>query len=155
MFTPERDVGRHGRFRLLLRKDRLSGNISSSCMMSNMNVREWCQSPVIAAMGVRLGPRCKRIRTLNFAIGLTTKLSQAFPCIRTLKSTLTDISDRPKTDFVVSAENEYSARKCCRIFGRWRIFGTRHQNVNLYKEQNGFLGCQLKVAVDGHDLWAN
>jgi hypothetical protein len=28
------------------------------------------------------------------------------------------ISDRPKTDFLVSAENEYSARKCCRIFGQ-------------------------------------
>jgi Ca2+-transporting ATPase len=27
-------------------------------------------------------------------------------------------SDQPKTDFSVSAENEYSARKYCRIFGR-------------------------------------
>jgi hypothetical protein len=27
-------------------------------------------------------------------------------------------SDRPKTDFLVLAKNEYLARKSCRIFGR-------------------------------------
>jgi hypothetical protein len=37
---------------------------------------------------------------------------------RELSGTLAASSDRPKTDFLVSAENEYSARKCYRIFGR-------------------------------------
>jgi hypothetical protein len=30
---------------------------------------------------------------------------------------LTTTSDGPKTDFLISAENEYSSRKCCLIFG--------------------------------------
>jgi hypothetical protein len=40
-----------------------------------------------------------------------------------------------------SADNKYSAQ------------GSKHRkNVNLNKEKNGFLGWQLQVAVDGHDL---
>jgi hypothetical protein len=42
-----------------------------------------------------------------------------------------------------SADNEYSAQ------------GSKHcKKVNLYKEKNSFLGWQLQVAVDGHNLWA-
>jgi hypothetical protein len=56
---------------------------------------------------------------------------------------------RPKTNIrqekaaEYSADNENSAQ------------GSKHRkNVNLYKEKNGFLGWQLQVAVDGHDLYA-
>jgi hypothetical protein len=52
-------------------------------------------------------------------------------------------SDRPKTDFLVSADNEYSAQ------------GSKHcKNVNLNAEQKCFLGWQLQVAVNCQDLWA-
>jgi hypothetical protein len=27
------------------------------------------------------------------------------------------------------------------------------EKINLYKEKNSFLGGQLQVAVDGHNLW--
>jgi hypothetical protein len=56
---------------------------------------------------------------------------------------------RPKTNIrqenaaEYSADNEYSAQ------------GSKHcKKVNLYKEKNSFLGWQLQVAVDGHNLWA-
>jgi hypothetical protein len=56
---------------------------------------------------------------------------------------------RPKTNIwqekaaKYSANNEYSAQ------------GSKHcKNVNLYKKKKGFLGWQLQVAVDGHDLFA-
>jgi serine protease inhibitor len=47
------------------------------------------------------------------------KMSTREGKFNTAKGTIVTVnSDRPKTDFSVSAENEYSARKCCRIFGR-------------------------------------
>jgi hypothetical protein len=50
-------------------------------------------------------------------------------------------SDRTKTDFLVSAENEYSAQS------------SKHcKNVNLNEEQKYFLGLQLQVAVNCQDL---
>jgi hypothetical protein len=57
---------------------------------------------------------------------------------------------RPKTNIrqenaaEYSADNEYSAQ------------GSKHcKKVNLHKEKNSFLGWQLQVAVDGHNLWEN
>jgi hypothetical protein len=67
-------------------------------------------------------------------------------------------SDQPKTDFLVSAENEYLARKSCQIFGRLRIFDTRQETSPKCKFLYGkklFPVWQLQVAVDVHDLWAN
>jgi hypothetical protein len=62
-------------------------------------------------------------------------------------------SDRPKTDFLVSAENEYSARKCAD--NEYSAQGSKHcKNVNLNAEQKCFLGWQLQVAVNCQDLWA-
>jgi hypothetical protein len=56
---------------------------------------------------------------------------------------------RPKTNIrqeiatECSAKNEYSAQ------------GSKHRkSVNMYKEKIGFLGWQLQVELDGHDLWA-
>jgi hypothetical protein len=56
---------------------------------------------------------------------------------------------RPKTNIrqenaaEYSADNEYSAQ------------GSKHcKKVNLHKEKNSFLGWQLQVAVDGHNLGA-
>jgi hypothetical protein len=66
-------------------------------------------------------------------------------------------SDRPKTDFLVSDENEYLARKCCKYLSNneYSAKGSKHRkNVNLFEEKNGFLGWELQVAVDGHKLWA-
>jgi hypothetical protein len=54
---------------------------------------------------------------------------------------------RPKTNIrqenatEYSADNEYSAQS-----------SKHRKSVNLYEEKNGFLGWQLQVAVDGHDL---
>jgi hypothetical protein len=69
------------------------------------------------------------------------------------QTTISFISDRPKTDFLVSAENirqenaaEYSADN------EYSAQGSKHcKKVRFVSEKKCFLGWQLQVPVD---LWA-
>jgi hypothetical protein len=65
------------------------------------------------------------------------------------------VIDRPKTDFLVLAENEYSARNAAEYSAdnENSAQGSKSgKNVNV---KIFFLGrLQLRIAVDRQDLWA-
>jgi hypothetical protein len=98
--------------------------VGLGCMGRYMNVMEevrvgpWCTCRSMDIMDeVRVGLGCMG-RYMDVMEGFRV----GFGC--------TGRSDRPKTDFLVSAENEYSARKCCRIRP---ITNIRHKAVNIAK----------------------